>query len=200
MNDAPNAHDATDPGLGSPDDLATRALKIMPAPPVPATDATQRLPVAPPVPPAEATQRMPLAPPADTTTQRLELAPPLPEARSVPASPRRSNVKYWVIGALAVLLLAGTLTYYFMVPTGEAPVASKPEEEAAPPPAVRPYLDKAAQGDPNAMRMLGTMYYNGLNVQQDRKEGIKWYRKAAAAGSVAAKRDLEQLGLGAEDH
>jgi TPR repeat protein len=39
------------------------------------------------------------------------------------------------------------------------------------------------------------MYYNGLNVPQDSKEGILWYRKAAAAGSVAAKKDLEQLGL-----
>jgi TPR repeat protein len=46
------------------------------------------------------------------------------------------------------------------------------------------------------MRMLGTMYYNGLNVQQDTREGIRWYRKAAAAGSVAARKDLEQLGIG----
>jgi TPR repeat protein len=49
------------------------------------------------------------------------------------------------------------------------------------------------------MRMLGTMYYNGLNVPQDTKEGIRWYRKAAAAGSVAAAKDLEQLGLPVTD-
>jgi len=48
------------------------------------------------------------------------------------------------------------------------------------------------------MRMLGTLYYNGLNVPQDRDEGIRWYRKAAAAGSVAARKDLEQLGLNTE--
>jgi TPR repeat protein len=41
------------------------------------------------------------------------------------------------------------------------------------------------------------MYYNGLNVKRDTSEGIRWYRKAATAGSVAARKDLEQLGLSA---
>jgi len=89
-----------------------------------------------------------------------------------------------------VLILGGSLGYYLLYPSGESPLA---QEEI--PPVLRPYLDRAGQGDPSAMRMLGTMYYNGLNVRKDRKEGIKWYRKAAAAGSVAAKKDLEQLGL-----
>ena len=40
---------------------------------------------------------------------------------------------------------------------------------------------------------------NGLNVPQDTREGIRWYRKAAAAGSVAAAKDLEQLGLPVTD-
>jgi TPR repeat protein len=169
MSESQHAHDQTDPGLGAPDDMATRALKIRPAQPVPATD----------------------------TTQRLALEPPLPEARPEPAAPKASNLKYWIIGSLAVVLLAGTLGYYFWNPSAENPVAAKPEEEA--PPILRPYLDRAAQGDASAMRMLGTMYYNGLNVRQDRKEGAKWYRKAAAAGSVGAKKDLETLGLTAED-
>jgi hypothetical protein len=63
------------------------------------------------------------------------------------------------------------------------------------PPSLRPYYDRAMAGDASAMRMLGTMYYNGLNVPPDTREGIRWYRRAAAAGSVAAGRDLEQLGL-----
>ena len=63
------------------------------------------------------------------------------------------------------------------------------------PPALRPYLDRAEEGDATAMRMLGTMYYNGLNVRKNKQEGIRWFRKAAASGSVAARKDLEQLGL-----
>lgn len=220
MSDPQNAHDQTDPGLGAPDDMATRALKIMPpAPPAaeatqrmatgePAAEATQRMPTGEPAaaatqrmptgePAADATQRMPTGEPEGGTTQRIALDAPLPEARTGQVQPRRSTMKYWAFGILAVVILGGTLGYYLLYPSGETPVALEVKEEA--PPVLRPYLDKAAQGDASAMRMLGTMYYNGLNVRQDRREGIKWYRKAAAAGSVAARKDLEQLGIPAEE-
>jgi TPR repeat protein len=36
------------------------------------------------------------------------------------------------------------------------------------------------------MRMLGVMYYYGLNVPQDREKGLYWYRQAAAKGSDVA--------------
>jgi TPR repeat protein len=48
-------------------------------------------------------------------------------------------------------------------------------------------------GDPNAMRYLGVCYVNGLGVPVDRSEGLKWYRRAAAAGSSAAQQDLLAL-------
>ena len=95
---------------------------------------------------------------------------------------------------MAVLILAGAMVSYLRM----RPAAAVPGEEAGRPdvpPPLRPYYDRAQAGDPSAMRMLGTMYYNGLNVTQDTREGLRWYRKAAAAGSVAARKDLEQLGL-----
>ena len=45
----------------------------------------------------------------------------------------------------------------------------------------------------NAMRTLGVMYYNGLNVPQDREKGLYWYRRAAEKGSATAKAELAQL-------
>lgn len=164
------ASEKTNPGL-TPiyDPGATQALKISPALTAP--------PAAPDV----------------TPTVRLPLNPAFPEARPAAASPRRSRGLHWVIGILAVLMLGGSLGYYLLYPSGEAPAALQRTEET--PAAVRPYLDKANQGDPGAMQMLGYMYYNGLNVAQDRKEGIRWFRKAASAGSAAARKELDQLGL-----
>jgi len=109
-----------------------------------------------------------------------------------------SSTIYRIGGIIAVLILAGAALSIFR----ERPSASgadlldgaRPEKNI--PPTLRPYYNRAVTGDASAMRMLGTMYYNGLNVPQDTREGIRWYRKAAAAGSVAAAKDLEQLGLG----
>ena len=134
--------------------------------------------------------------PGGVPTLHLPILKDFPETRaSLPASPR-SNFKYWVSGTLALVILGGSLGYYLLYPSGETPASFRRKEEA--PAVLRPYLDRAAQGDPTAMYMLGTMYYNGLNVHQDHKEGITWYRKAAAAGSVAARMDLEQIGQPAE--
>lgn len=140
------------------------------------------------------------APPRDpanpgATTRSMKIVGAFPEERSG-GTPRPSRARYWIGGILALALLGGTVAFYFLPPLGEGGPFRRAVDAS---PVVRPYLDRAAQGDPNAMRMLGTMYYNGLNVRQDRKEGIRWFRKAAAAGSVAARRDLEQLGLAAED-
>lgn len=55
------------------------------------------------------------------------------------------------------------------------------------------YLQQAKAGDAHAMRMLGVMYYYGLNVPQDREKGLQWYRKAAEKGSDAARIELEKL-------
>ena len=110
-----------------------------------------------------------------------------------PAAAGRRRWPAWIGGIAAVLILAGAaLSYLRMRPSAPGP---GPAEGPDVPPALRPYYDRAVAGDASAMRMLGTMYYNGLNVTQDTRAGIRWYRKAAAAGSVAAARDLEQLGL-----
>ena len=117
-------------------------------------------------------------------TQPMRLDPP-------PAPGRR---RAWIGGAVAVLILGGTaLSYLRERPSAGTPGGVYGAKDI--PPALRPYYDRASAGDASAMRMLGTMYYNGLNVPQDTKEGVRWYRKAAAAGSVAATKDLEQLGL-----
>ncbi|MDR3671001.1 MAG: SEL1-like repeat protein [Holophaga sp.] len=123
-------------------------------------------------------------------TQPITVEPP-PRSRS-------RRLRNWIGGIVAVLILAGAALSYLR----DRPAAVPGTEtlggfHAAKtiPPTLRPYYDRAMAGDASAMRMLGTMYYNGLNVPQDPKEGIRWYRKAAAAGSVAAGKDLEQLGL-----
>ncbi|BDU73792.1 SEL1-like repeat protein [Mesoterricola silvestris] len=146
------------------------------------------------VPGLKDTQPLRIMPDAGTT-QSQPIVAPLPEART--AQTRASRPLLWVFGLLAVAILGGSVAYYFLYPSGEAP--SPLHAKAEVPAVLLPYLDKAAQGDSGAMRMLGTMYYNGLNVPADRKEGVKWYRKAAAAGSVAARKDLEQLGLAVDE-
>jgi TPR repeat protein len=112
---------------------------------------------------------------------------------------RRRRLFTWAAGIVAVLIIAGAAASYLGFHTGPAGAGDDEAAEKDIPPTLRPYYDRAQEGDASAMRMLGTMYYNGLNVPQNTKEGIRWYRKAAAAGSVAAKKDLEQLGLAPEE-
>jgi len=61
------------------------------------------------------------------------------------------------------------------------------------PPDVQAYLERAKAGDTHAMRMLGAMYLQGLNVPRDREKGLYWYRKAAEMGSDAARSELNQI-------
>ncbi len=138
----------------------------------------------------------PGVPPEDATTTKLNLKAPFPETRIGGERPRTSRVGLWAFGILAVLILAASLGYIILTSNQDTPTALQSRRDVPPP--LVPYFERADQGDAGAMRMLGTMYYNGLNVRQDRKEGIRWYRKAAAAGSVAARKDLEQLGLASE--
>ena len=51
---------------------------------------------------------------------------------------------------------------------------------------------KAEAGDADAQFNLGVMYYQGLGVEQDLKEAVKWYQKAADQGDVA----MAQFNLG----
>jgi len=96
------------------------------------------------------------------------------------------------VGCLAGL---GVLGYLWLV---RAPAPAPPAVHDAPPAEPIPagaqvYLEQAKTGDAHAMRMLGVMYYYGLNVPQDREKGLYWYRKAAEKGSDAARSELARL-------
>lgn len=134
--------------------------------------------------------------------------PPAPEPPSGPDGPvlpagvpRRSRLLLLCLGLVGVVLLGSAVGLFFLnTSLGDWAHRMTGRPDKTVPPALRGYYDRALQGDAGAMRMLGTMYYNGLNVPKDKVEGIHWFRKAAAAGSVAAHKDLEQLGLSPEAH
>jgi hypothetical protein len=58
----------------------------------------------------------------------------------------------------------------------------------------KPNLDqlegRADDGDPQAMNMLGEMYAEGLDVDQDDDAAVEWFRKAAEAGYPPAIKNL----------
>ncbi len=120
----------------------------------------------------------------------------LPGAATPQGTPRRSLAP-WLLGGAAVLLLAAGAGAWYLWPRLKGSVtATKPTEAPAPepvPPELRPYLAQAQGGDAKAMHMIALMYWNGLNVRQDRVKGLEWYRKAAAAGSTAAREALKTI-------
>ena len=110
--------------------------------------------------------------------------------------PRPSSTRGWKAPVLLVgLALAGGAAYGFFTRSKVpgAPPQVRPSAPEAVPPGAQIYLEQAKAGDAHAMRMLGVMYYYGLNVPQDREKGLYWYRKAAEKGSEAAKAELEKL-------
>lgn len=191
--------------LSIPKLLAEGTLKMpLPELSVPTEQAQQ--PAAPEL-QADSTLKMPLpdlAVPAEQT-QRFERPvleePPLPlavESESLQPKPQLQAAGFpWKL-PLALLLLAmvggGSAAYLYLnraaAPTAARTPATAPEVV---PEGARLYLDQAKAGDANAMRMLGVMYYNGLNVPQDREKGLYWYRRAAEKGSATAKAELAQL-------
>ncbi len=150
-----------------------------------ASDATQQLPIGD-FAAAEATTRIPVQPPV-VVPPSLQLVPP----RSQGAQRPRARMG-WALGA-AVLLLGAAAVFFYLrsqpAPAGSAPAAAQEPV----PPGVQVYVDRANAGDPRAMRMLGVMYYYGLNVRQDRDKGLAWYRRAAEQGDPAAREDLAKL-------
>jgi hypothetical protein len=129
-------------------------------------------------------------PPAEAVGQTLRL-PTRSEA------PRKIGWKGPLALGAGVVIVAAVI----LVSTrGRSPqTAGVPASVASPittesvPPGAQPYLDKAKAGDVYAMRMLGVMYLNGLNVPQDREKGLYWYRKAAENGSEAARSELSKI-------
>ena len=80
------------------------------------------------------------------------------------------------------------------------PVQPSASDLATPPPFAETKA-KAEAGDADAQFNLGVMYYQGLGVEQDFKEVVKWYQKAADQGDVEAQYNLGVMyyqGLGVE--
>jgi TPR repeat protein len=50
--------------------------------------------------------------------------------------------------------------------------------------------EAALKGDAIAQRLLGVLHSDGLNVEKDDKEAVKWYRLAADQGDRFAQVDL----------
>ncbi len=102
------------------------------------------------------------------------------------------------LGLVAALMVVGMGAYFLLsgarsfVGGSAAKVGTTAAAEAAPP-ATEVYLQQAKAGDAHAMRLLGVMYYYGLNVPQDREKGLYWYRKAAEKGSDAARLELAKI-------
>lgn len=117
------------------------------------------------------------------------------QTQNRPLLPEAPRALAWklplALGALVVLGVAA----YLVFPRGPVP-QPPPPTAAAPQPAssgAQIYLEQAKAGDAHAMRMLGVMYYYGLNVPQDREKGLYWYRKAAEKGSDAAQAELSKI-------
>ncbi len=149
-------------------------------------------PEAPDVPKGAMTQ------PYDPQTVLASQAPP-PSPYVVPDPPRRWGG--WVALGACLLLGGGALWYLGRASKGTDAAAQTPAPTAgtaaqAPPPvpvALRDTVDRANGGDIAAMRVLGAMYYYGLVVSKDRVEGLRWYRRAADAGSPMAQQEFAQL-------
>jgi hypothetical protein len=104
----------------------------------------------------------------------------------------------WLPWALGLLLVGGTVAGVFWWlgrPTQPAPTleAKLPAPAEKLPPEVEAKVREANQGDVHAMHALAIWYFYGINVPKDRERGLEWYRKAAAAGSDAARQELAQI-------
>lgn len=114
------------------------------------------------------------------------------------ASPirQRRDPRFWVGGVFAIFVMSMLWAPLLRAhhPMGEVPLNRVHAVEELPP-AMRPCYALALAGDANAMRTVGAMYCNGLTVPKDLREGIRWYRWAAAAGDPDAARDLADLGI-----
>lgn len=155
--------------------------------PGPAPEATQRLPAGAPADPRSTVKMGTL--PSDATDPGRP-----PEPLRPPAAEAHGSWIWKALGGVAFLavVLGGAFLFLFRGGPAPARVAPPPPQEAVPP-GVQTYLDQAKAGDAHAMRMLGVMYYYGLNVPQDREKGLHWYRMAAEKGSDAAREELAKL-------
>ena len=65
--------------------------------------------------------------------------------------------------------------------------------------ALQEWRPLAEQGDADAQKDLGVMYYTGQGVPQNYDEAVRWYRLAAEQGNVAAQSNLAEMYYIGED-
>lgn len=151
-----------------------------------------------PAPDEGSTQAMPVqTPPRGKTADIPPTLLPQPDTQGS-ARPITSTRSPWLWPAVGIALLAAWAAIWLLwrdpgERAEEVPPQAASASAAPVPPELRPYMDQAKSGDPKAMHMIALMYWNGLNVRQDRVKGLDWYRKAAAAGSSAAKETLKTI-------
>lgn len=141
-------------------------------------------------------QTKPFANPArPISPARIPMAP-----QAIPAD---ISSKIWVPVAIGVLLLVIGGIYFAFFRTSlktNSPLVTLPIQTAEPslpvPPKMQGDLAKARAGDAKAMHMLGVSFFYGLDVRQNKAEGLRWMRKAAEAGNEKAKSDLRQMESG----
>jgi hypothetical protein len=162
-------------------------------------EPTQRLPRMEPLVSPDDTQKLqrPKLDEAPIRVQRVDQpAEAAGQTQQLPLRTEAPKAFAWKLplaGVGAVVVLSGVA--YWVIPRGpvaQPVVASPATKPGSVLTGVQEYQEKAKAGDVNAMRMLGTMYYNGLNVPQDREKGLYWYRKAAEK-SEAARAELSQI-------
>lgn len=131
----------------------------------------------------------------------LEMPPvPNPEFGSDPGGNEglvAPSYGLWAGLAAGLLILVGA--FWFLDWEKPAPVSVSTEaegQESLPTPVPAAYqetLRQAQGGDVAAMRTLGAVYAYGLGVPPHRQEGLRWYRKAADAGSAIASEEAKAL-------
>lgn len=112
----------------------------------------------------------------------------LPGARPAPC---RRTALVWILGLALVALSLGGVWWFLYRPAQPAQVERRPSLPL--PPEVAAKVKEAEQGDVHAMHALAIWYYYGINVPKDRAEGLRWYRKAVAAGSDGARQELAEI-------
>ena len=184
---------------------------------VPVEELSRLAEVAPEAAPAEPTPIPPAASTAISTRLMPQQPPTAPvEHSGVPAaawpvavpaaapSPTQSKSawKLWAgLAGLAVILIAGAVLWLrpdllgMKTGTTRRPAfGAGGDGPTRPIPAsLKSAKDKADAGDAGSMRYLGTCYAHGLGVPRDVEEAKRWYRKAAEAGSQAAREELANL-------
>ncbi len=116
-----------------------------------------------------------------------------------PPATRRPWLPWVIGGVVAAGITAGVWIWSARAPETTQEVVALPSPPAAlesMSPEVRALVKEAEGGNVHAMRTLALWYYYGLNVPKDHDRGLEWYRKAAAAGSAAARQELAQIESG----